>query len=288
MEPLDIFDAADNMTDEMILWALLQHEITVVDDATEMSEIIASQAQTDSIIPATPHAAPVPRIVLAADSQLVVPMSPLGLAGGASDGGVAAGAAGSEPRTPVNRVSNVAVPLDPASTGWLSNERATAAADRVRSHADDPDELDDPDSAAIADTAVADARARARRRLFSDDHWASASPAASTARQPKSHQARGRGNARRPAPVPRRAAVTTVDDEFPPIVDAADDDGDGDVADPIERLRKQKRDWVHRKKQLNKHRATLVNWLLATHPELVAEYEGSAMNVGRVRVKDLL
>lgn len=58
--------------------------------------------------------------------------------------------------------------------------------------------------------------------------------------------------------------------------------------DRLRRLRTHKLNWANKQKRLHKTRENVINWLVATHPELLPEFETSAMNVDGIRIKDLL
>lgn len=261
--PLDVppSDPLYELMDGLILTALLQQPLVAPNDEAyvftddDIAEIVASQAHTDRIT--TPLRAalhgPTDHAVLAPDSQPMVPLSPFGSAGSAFDRVVAA-----EPelQTPANRVSTVALPLAPTPR-WLRVDRSTRAS--TTTHAIDTGRL----------SVAATQRPRSRRQLFADEHPPPA-PSPPSLEYEKPDEASDRST----PPLYRSNAVAEA--------------AHVEAIDRIRRLRMNKLNWANKQKRLHKHRLTVINWLMATHPELATEYESSAMNVDGVRVKDLL
>lgn len=291
MDPM-LGDLAD--VDGDVLAALLASmtDVDMTDETAELEEIISSQAVEERFHPAVSEAvtrytqrvvdAASARVstandVLVADSQPVVPVSPLHLAGAA-----AAAADGSElePATPRDRVSTVVLPLVPAGArpGWLRK-----GSREVPVPGDDDDDGDAAGAAADMGSSGRAAASRIRRELFPDVVDATSPPAARTSRQHQSDRARRVRDDARPHQYGLRPVVTPAmspEEQMERI--------EGVQLDRIARTRQVKLNWATRKKFADTQRRHVINWLVATHPDIVQQYEASAMNSDGVHIKDLL
>jgi hypothetical protein len=272
--------------DDLVLAALLQQSMFVVNGEEELAEIVSSQAHTDRIpisVPAqigdTPGHFVVhvePRI-LAADSQPVVPLSPSGIA---DDDGSRAVAAAPEPRTPQGNVSTVVLPLAPTPR-WLRVDRGVDQRAPVAATTADASGIGSRNEQLPVPPVWRPRHARARRELFADDDEQQHPP--SPPPTPPIDDAEPNGTGRRSPYALRRDPVRALSPQE--MLEFIEGD---EHLNRMRRLRTHKLNWANKQKRLHKHRQNVINWMLATHPELVTEYETSAMNVDGVRIKDLL
>lgn len=283
--------------DDLVLAALLQQSMFAVNGEDELAEIVSSQAHTDRIpisVPAhigdTPGRFVVhvePRIlaadsqpvahILAADSQPVVPLSPSGIA---DDDGSRAVAAAPEPRTPQGNVSTVVFPLAPTPR-WLRVDRGVDQRAPVAATAADPGGSSSRNEQLPVAPVWRPGQPRARRELFPDDEQHPPSPPPTPPIDDAEPNNNNTGR-RSPYALRRDPVKAPSPQEMLEFIE-----GDEHL-NRMRRLRTHKLNWANKQKRLHKHRQNVINWMLATHPELVTEYESSAMNVDCVRIKDLL